>query len=182
MTPPEGIGFRMRVHVAERDPQRFPKDDDLLGENLFELLKDALSGGRVPRPAMLVLRDRQVDQFDLLPILRSGGWSAQRLLGGLVGRDNVDCAALVGALVVRPGRRQEGAHQAAVCFVEWPDNRWWTAWQPLDGKNRLVGPEPLVRRAVDGWPKPTGVGGWFSSARRDRVRLELKPVGESLVH
>jgi hypothetical protein len=183
MTSPEGtVGFRMRVRVAERDLHRFPKDDDLLGENLFELLKDALSGGRVPRPAMLVLRDRQVDQFDLLPILQSGGWTAQRLLGGLVGRENVDCAALVGALVVRPGRRQEAAHQAAVCFVEWPDNRWWTAWQPLDGKNRLVGPEPLVRRAIDGWPKPNGVGGWFATARRDRVRLELKPVDDAPIH
>src|SRR4030095_5540232 len=98
MTSPEGTaGFRMRVHVAERDLPRFPKDDDLLGENLFELLKDALSGGRVPRPAMLVLRDRQVDQFDLLPILQSGRWSAQRPLRGLGGRGTGDRAPLLGA-------------------------------------------------------------------------------------
>jgi hypothetical protein len=178
----EGIGFRMRVHVAERDLERFPKDDDALGESLFGLLSDALKGGRIPRPAMLVLRDHQVDQFDLLPILQTGGWSAQRLLAGLVGRDAVEGAALVGALMLRQGNRAQRPVQAAVCFVEWPDNRWWTAWQPLDAQNRLVGAEPVIRRAVDGWPKPGGVGGWFAAARRNRVRVELKQADGAQVH
>jgi hypothetical protein len=183
MTEPEGLGFKLRVQVAERDPVRFPKEDDALGESLFGLLGEALSQGRIPRPAMLVLRDRQVDQFDLLPILREGGWATQRLLAGLVGREEVEGAALVGVLMVRQGNRRDARPmQAAVCFVEWPDNRWWTAWQPLDARNRRVGEAPVVRRAVDGWPKPGGVGGWFATARRNRLRIELKPVDGSLVH
>lgn len=171
-------GFRMRVQVARRDLDRFPRDDDSLGENLFGLLDSALQAGRVPRPAMMVFREDQVDHFDILPALQTSRQHGHRLLSALVGQDQVEGAALVGVLVVRQNRPDAPPMRAAVCFAEWPDNRWWNAWQPLDQQNRPVGEAPVVRRAIDGFPKPGGLGGWFAAARRHRLKLRMQPVGQ----
>ena len=71
---------------------------------------------------------------------------------------------------------------AVVVYAEWPDNRWWTAWQFIDRERQVLGEEPEIRRAVDGWPRPGGMGGWFAYARRTGVRLRLQPKEPVVVH
>ena len=96
------------------------------------------------------------------------------MLAAFAGQEGLDCVALVGVLQVRmEGMQQPG--QALSTFIEWPDNRWWAAWQFIDPKRSLLGEGPVVRRAEDGWPRPGGVGGWFAMARRTGARLVVEP-------
>lgn len=168
---------RLRIRSSARDPAGFPAEDEALGQSLFTRLAASLLRG-LPRPTLLLLREDQVDQVDALDILRRSGDEGHTLLSALSGQEGVQCAALVGVLTVRTGP-QSGA-RAAVIFVEWPDNRWWTAWQPMDESRVLLGEGPIVRAAVDGWPKPGGVGGWFAKARRLDLHLRLTKVEDTV--
>ncbi len=168
---------RIRMAVAPRDDARFPPDDDeALGRALFDMLATALDRG-LPRPAFLIVRPDRVEQIDALPVLRLPQPRGAHMLSAAAGQEGVECVALVAPLTLRTGPRT-GA-RAAVVFVEWPDNRWWTAWQPLDDERTLLGDAPAVRSAEEGWPKPGGVGGWFSTARRLGLRLRLQSVAEA---
>lgn len=175
-SPPPLSSIRLQVRSGARDPLRFPQDDDALGESLFDLFSEALEQG-LPRPALLVFRPEQVEQIDALPIMRLPPPLGMRLMSAAAGQDGVDCVALVAALTVRTGPRT-GA-RAAVVYLEWPDNRWWSCWQPMDDRRELLGDEPAVRRAVEGWPKPGGLGGWFAMARRLGLRLQVRPVDQT---
>lgn len=168
-------GSLLRIRSSARDPERFPAVDEALGQSLFTMLAGALLRG-LPRPVLLLVREGQVDQVDALEILRRPRPDAHHLLSALCGQEGVECAALVGVLSLRTGQRT--ASRAAVVFIEWPDNRWWTAWQAMDEARVLIGEGPVVRAAVDGWPKPGGVGGWFSTARRLDLRIRLSKVDE----
>lgn len=173
--------FRIRVSVTARDPTRFPfEDDDALGGRLYDLVCRAVvdpnrGPPRLVRPAMLTLQDDQIDQYDLAPFTRSDAHHRHRLLAAIAGQEDVRAVAVVGVLPVRLGRMPHPMPAASV-FVEWPDNRWWLAWQFVDPREGLVGEHPVIRRAVDGWPKPGGIGGWFATARRLNLRLVLKPI------
>ncbi len=164
--------FQLRVQVGPRDPERFPRSsDDALGEQLFAMAAGVLARG-LPRPAMIVMRSEQVDRLDVVPLLKAEPVHRVRMLAAIAGQDGVECAALIGALRIRIGPMKQPA-QALVCFVEWPDNRWWTCWQLVGSDRTLVGSGPVVRKAVDGWPRPGGVGGWFSLARRAGLKLKM---------
>lgn len=172
--------FQLRIRRGPRSPERFPRDEDALGESLVQALSDALERG-LPRPAMLLLRPGEVEQVDLLAVLRAPRPQAERMLAALAGQEGVEAAALVGMLRVRgPAAPQGGL--AAVVYAEWPDNRWWTAWRFVGPRRELLGEEPMIRRAVDGWPRPGGIGGWFARARRTRVRLRLEGPSQPTVH
>ena len=162
--------LRLQVRYGTRDPARLPAEDEALGTSVFGMLAGALEHG-LPRPAYLVLREDQVDHVDALPILRLPPEQGQRMLSAIAGQPGVQCVALASPLTLRTGPRTGG--RALVVFLEWPDNRWWTAWQPLDEGNRLLGEEPATRAAADGWPKPGGGGGWFAMARRLGLRLTV---------
>jgi len=173
--------FRLQVRSAERDPERFPEGDDALGERLFGQVCGALERG-LPRPVMLALRHDQVDQYDIVPVLKAGPPHSPRMMAAIAGQDAVDSAALAGELRVRGPRMRQPA-LAVVVYVEWPDNRWWTAWQFIDRERNPLGEDPFVRKAVDGWPRPGGMGGWFARARRTGVRLRLQHHDDSpMVH
>jgi hypothetical protein len=179
--------FQLRVHEGPRDRDRFPSDGDALGRSLFGMLTDALEKG-LPRPALLCLDADRLRQVDIVPVLRSLDRDRERMLAALGGQPELECAALAGTLALRTGRGQP-PRRALVVYLEWPDNRWWTAWQALTEDRALVGDEPVIRRAEDGWPRPGGVGGWFARARREGLtaRLERKPepghqAGLDLVH
>ena len=167
--------------------ERFPKDDETLGNHLFDLLKQGLDKG-MPRPALLVLRPAEVSQFDLVPLLQTPVHHRQRMMAAIAGQEGVECAAVVAVLQLRQRGQPKDRPptKVAAVYVEWPNNRWWTAWQPLGPERKLVGDSAIVRHAVDGWPRPSGIGGWFALARRERLQLRLdRPghqAGMSLVH
>ena len=179
--------LHLRVHTGPRNRSVLPEDDDALGGALFERVRAATARG-APRPAMLVIEPDEVRQYDAVPLLRQAQSDRGRLLAAIGGQAGVECAAFAGSLTVRMGPRREPT-RALVVYLEWPDNRWWTAWQLLDGQGRPVGDAPRIRRAVDGAPRPGGMGGWFAQVRREglRVRMErVRPPGRQrgldLVH
>jgi hypothetical protein len=172
----------IRLRRAPRDPDRFPADDpDTLGRALWERLIEALGKGRA-RPALVVFQPDQVEQFDLSMLLKVGGAAAPRLVAALAARIDgerqtaVECAGVVGTLRLRRPGREPAA--AGVVFLEWPDGAWWTAHAPLAAEGGVQWPEPAVRSAVDGWPRPGGLGGWFARARRERLVIHLSPRTE----
>jgi hypothetical protein len=175
------------VHTGPRDLEHLPEDDDALGDAIFQKVRAASQKG-LPRPAVLVIDATQVRQYDAVPLLRRGPSDQGRLLAAVGGQPDAECAAFAGTLTVRAGPRAQPA-RALVVYLEWPDNRWWTAWQLLDGDGQPVGDEPRVRRAVDGAPRPRGMGGWFARTRREGLRLRMEPIpragrqaGLDLVH
>ena len=162
---------RVRIHSGKRDLARFPQEDEALVQRLAQYGRDALEKG-LPRPAILVLKSEQVMQYDLPALLAPERSLTSPILAAISGQDGVECMALVGTLRMRSGRRSEPM-QVITVFVEWPDNRWSMSWQGLDSKRNLVGDGPILRSAIDGWPRPTGLGGWFSRARREGLRLRV---------
>ena len=178
--------FRLRIQTGPRDPAKLPLDDDALGEAVLSRVRDALVQG-FPRPAMLLLRDLEVQQLDVAPLMAAPPEHRERMFAAAAGQDDVRCAVLAGALSLR--RRVNGqivGHRAVVVYVEFPDNRWWTAWQLVDDDRALLGDGPVLRRAIDGSPRPGGVGGWFARARREGLKLQVeRPPGQEgldLVH
>jgi len=172
--------FQLRVHVGTRDLDRFPEEDEALGEGLFAMLAGVLERG-LPRPSMMVFRPDQIDRFDVVPVLKSPPPHRQRMMAAIGGQAASSCTAMVGVFKVRFGSMKT-PQRAIICYLEWPDNRWWTCWQLVDEQRALVGEAPIVRRAVDGWPRPGGVGGWYAMARRTGLKLRLVPSDGAAVH
>ena len=178
--------FRLRIQTGPRDPAKLPLEADALGEAVMDRVRGALEKG-FPRPAMLLLRDHEVQQLDVVPLMQAAPEHRERMLAAAAGQDDVRCAVLAGALSLR--RRVKGqlvGHRAVVVYLEFPDNRWWTAWQLVGDDRGLLGDGPVLRRATDGSPRPGGVGGWFARARREGLKLQLeRPPGQQgldLVH
>ncbi len=161
--------MRLRAFVGERDLSRFPEDDDGLGRAVMQVVEDALKKGR-PRPGFFAFRGDQMDRFDLGPLMRAPRKRRDMFLAAIAGRRDIECVALLGVMRVGKGKRS-GPGRSAVVYVEWPDNRWWTAWLPVGTVSEEQ--ELVVRTAEEGWPRPGGVGGWFSLARRTGVRLHV---------
>jgi len=163
---------RLRGKSSRRDPVRFPFDDELLGASLFGQVRVALERG-MPGPASFVFFGAHVDRFTLTGLGKATAGERQRLLAAMAGQDSVECMAILGAFRFRGQGALNGQWVASV-FIEWPDNRWWTAWQPISPTRDLIGIEPQIRSAVDGSPRPTGVGGWFARSRREGLKLRVQ--------
>ena len=171
--------FSLRFRTGPRDPALLPREDEALGQQLFARGCAVLDRG-LPRPVMLVLREAQVDQVDIAQVLAAPLPHRERMLSAIAGQQAVTAAALVGTLSLeRKNRGRVVARSRALAvYLEWPDNRWWTCWQLVGDDRALVGDGPLVRRAVDGEPRPGGIGGWFARARREGLRLQVRrPAG-----
>ena len=166
-----GGGLHLRGSATPRNLEEYPREDDILGAKLFEMVAGALSRGR-PAPALFLFSESSVDRFPLRSLSQRPHRSRQRLLGALAGQDGVECMAMLGAFRFRGKGPLNGAWVVSV-FIEWPDNRWWTAWQPLGPRGSLIGDKPQVRTALDGSPRPGGMGGWFALARRTGVHLRV---------
>lgn len=165
---------RIRSRRGLRDPYRFPTDDDALGNAIFGEVLASLARGPMP-PAMVTLFEHEVVLFDLPTVLSLRSPQREHVIAGLAGQPDAICAAMIGRFNLRVGPNPTPTPHALV-FLEWPDNRWWTAWQPLDPQRQPVGDAPLIRRAVDGWPRPGGIGGWYAACRRMGIRLTLTPT------
>ena len=176
----------IRVGVVKRDEQNFPRVDEELMHALYAKVEGALGreDGLLPRPAVVGLGEDQVFFYDVLPLFQ-GGRDVHRFTGAVAGQDGVEAVATMG--VVRFGP-QGSQRLAAMVFIEWPDGRWCSALRPLDEQRKLRDEWPVVTRtAVEGYPRPNGVGGWFSRARREGLKLRGAPKaapqpGSGLVH
>jgi hypothetical protein len=165
--------LRLRVRTSVRDPKMLPSDgDDALGEAMFGHLLTSATRKGPPRPALVALTGDQVEQFDVAAVHQYPEPARTRLMAAIAGRPDLECGAIAGTMQLTRGRIRR--QRALMVFIEWPDNRWWTAWQLLDADGKPVEGEPVVRRAVDGWPRPRGIGGWFARCRREQLHLQMK--------
>lgn len=178
--------WTLRVRTGPRDPKLLPLGDDALGEAMLTRLLDVARETGPPRPALVAVHPERVEQFDLATIHKAPEPHRTRLTASILGREELDCGVVAGTLMVqRPGGAKG---RGLVVFIEWPDNRWWTAWHALGPDRQPVDGEATIRRAVDGWPRPRGVGGWFARVRREGLRLRVnRPLpqvqpGLALVH
>ena len=169
---------RIQGHSGPRDLDRFPIDETGLGRGLFSSVVKALERGR-PAPAAFVFFEDKIDRFALRVIADRPAFVQQRILAAMAGQASVECFAVLGAFRFR-GRGPMDGQWVASAFVEWPDNRWWTAWQPFGPNRTLIGDGPQIRSAVDGSPRPGGVGGWFALARRHNLKLRLHRSASSV--
>lgn len=181
--------LRLRVRTSARDPKLLPSEgDDALGEAMFDHLVSTATRKGPPRPAVIALTHDQIEQFDAVAVQKHDEPARSRLMATIAGRPDLECGAIAGTMQLTRGRATR--QRVLMVFIEWPDNRWWTAWQLLDEDGKPVEGEPVVRRAVDGWPRPRGIGGWFARCRREHLHLQMKrqvasdspQAGLSLVH
>ena len=165
-------GLRLRGSSSSRDEETFPVDDESLGESLFSQVTAALKRG-TPSPATFVFFEGRVDRFSLGSLASLTPRARSRVIAAMAGQGGLECIAMLGAFRFR-GRGALNGQWVASVFIEWPDNRWWTAWQPIGPSRELVGLDPQIRMALDGSPRPNGVGGWFARARREGLRLRVQ--------
>jgi len=171
--------LKLKGSVGPRDPAAYPGGDFELGSALFAQVSAALQRGR-PAPSVFLIMEDTVERFSMRPLAGRSRPSRQRILAGLAGIEGVECVVMLGAFKFSGKGPLNGAWVASV-FIEWPDNRWWTAWQPLGPQGALVGDAPQVRCAEDGSPRPGGMGGWFALSRRTGVKLRVQR-GTTQVH
>ena len=164
--------LRLKGSVIPRDLERYPRDDEDLGLALFSLVTSALTRGR-PAPVIFLLSPETVDRFQYKSMIKIREPARRRLLGSIAGAEGAECMAILGAFRFRGKGPLDGQWVVSV-FIEWPDNRWWTAWQPLGPTGQLIGDGPQIRAAIDGSPRPGGVGGWFAHSRRHNLRLKIQ--------
>lgn len=169
MTDPN-FSVRVRIGVAPRLPA-FPREDEALGRALIEKLSLQLGRGPVP-PVALLLREDAVQIVHIAPLLRRGG-DTHRLVAALAGQPGVEAMAVAG--MMNRGRRGGPTSRLAGVFIEWADGRWWGSWRPVDAQGRPI-PTDMddVQRAVDGLPRPAGLGAWFSRARFEGLRADIR--------
>lgn len=173
---PQPWPTRTRTTFGPRDLRRFPVEPTELGPKLFAIVEEAAQRG-LPRPVILGFSAETVEQHELLPIARAGG-DVHRFVAAVAGQEGVQAVALAGAVMVRFARDPAQTRAAVMVFVEWPDGRWWSALRILQDR-RLVDEHPaIVRSAWAGHPRPGGLGGWWSRARVEGLRLQLAPVND----
>jgi len=169
--PPYLPEIKLRVGWEPRVP-RFPRGDDALGHVLHELLIGRWANG-APRPTAFLMRADLVEIVDLPPLLQNGPL-VHRLFSALAGQEGVEAMAVVGVM----HWRRPPVARFSVTFVEWSDGRWWLARRRVDDDD----PVDEVQRAVDGSPRPGGLGGWFSRARFEGIRARIETHGANAVN
>lgn len=169
---PVPLPVRVRIRTGVRDTERLPLDDSALGPALLEIVEHATEQGRgLPAPAALVLFPDQVQQADLRPLATSKG-DVHRFVASMTAQDDVLAVGIAGTLKLKWRRDLEPMPTLAV-FLEWPDGRWWSAMRPVPKRTLDPSMRARIRMAEEGWPKPRGLGGWWSRARFERLQIKL---------
>jgi hypothetical protein len=178
---------RLQLRIATTSRVAYPRDDDALGQALVERVSARLVRGPIA-PTLLVFREDEVlavDVREALSVLRHPAL-VHRFIATFAGMPGVEAVAAVGQM--RRGSRAapgepEQVQRLGGAFLEWSDGRWWGGWRPLDDHGR---PMPTdsddVQRAVDGLPRPSGLGGWFARARFEGLAAVLKRADDELVN
>jgi hypothetical protein len=172
---------RLQLRIATLPRAALPEADDALGNALLDELFARLVRGPAAPSLMVFEADRvlAVDVREALRLLRHQAL-VHRFVASFAGIPGVQAVAAVGPMRrgVRPAQGGAPADPGVPLggvFLEWPDGRWWGGWRPLDTNGR---PMPTdsddVQRAVDGASRPAGLGGWFSRARFEGLRAELR--------
>lgn len=162
--------IQLKIGVQPRD-HRFPPDDDQLAQSLTTMVYNAVIKG-VPPPTLLVLKTDSVDFIDLRPLLDINH-PIDHFIASASGQDGVEAVALLAVMNMKDGDRPVG--RAGGVFIEWKDNRWFQSYYLLGESNRpLEDYPPVIRKAVDGMPKPSGLGSWFSRGRFHNLKLRLE--------
>jgi hypothetical protein len=174
--------YQVKVGIGKRDSELFPDGDEELCVAIFRRLEEHLAKG-LPRPTALALGEDQVFQYDLLTLIKSGV-DLPRFLASIAGQAGVVAVATMGIIRLGPPKSKR---LAAMTYLEWPDSRWWSAIRPLEGNSLNEEWPAIYRSAVEGYPRPSGVGGWYSRSRREGLRLRLKShldddMGARVVH
>lgn len=176
--------MKLTLHTLVRHDEQPLVDDDETGEALVRLVEDALDRGRPapttgvlvrPRELVLVSLDVLRPNPDGHPRAGDGRGlrpdAVHRLLGGLSRAEGGTswsppaAVALIGRVGVRVDPTAPPA-PAALVFVEWPDGRWWMWRALLDPTTGRRLPDAVLRhRAIDGLPRPRGLGGWWTFGR-----------------
>ena len=175
--------IRTRMSFAERDPERFPREDDALGRAMLAVLEEHATNGRMVRPTGFGISADAVEYYDLLPVIR-GQHDVHRFVSAIAGQPGMEVVALAGVLGVRIGRAPKPA-PGLVVMLEWTDGRWWNATRLLDDRKLRDDWPARVRVAEDGWPRPNGLGGWWSRSRVQNLRLRVSSPnqqGRGMVH
>lgn len=177
--------IRTRVAYGPRTPERFPSGDDALGEALYRIVEDVLRDqAKLPRPCILAIREELIERYDLPGVVQSGG-SVHAFTSAVAGQHGVEAVAIVGVLGVRFGGTKERV-PGLCAFLEWPDGRWWSALRVVRDRKLHEEMPVSVRTADEGYPRPGGLGGWFSRARFQGLTLSVSrsggQAGAGLVH
>ena len=175
MTNPWPPDLKFSYSIFERDPQRFPLEDEQLGRALFQDLHRKSFLGNL-EPHLWIMRKTFVECLGLMPTSKYSPQRKRLLIAGIAGGDNIDAIALSCSFLNSEKKR------AGMCFVEWADNRWWHGWQSFSEEGSLLSGFPIVKRALDKHPKPMFLGGWFSIARRTGLRMNLSEHVEEKYH
>jgi hypothetical protein len=183
--PPKSVTVRTRVAYGPRDPERFPSEMDALGRSLYQLIEGVVrEQGKLPRPCILGIRDELVERYDLPGIVQSGG-DVHAFTAAVAGQAGVEVVAIVGVLGVARGRDRERLPGLCV-FVEWPDGRWWNALRIVRDARLHEEMPVMIRTADEGYPRPGGLGGWWSRSRFQGLSLRISrsggQAGAGLVH
>ena len=175
MTNPWPADLRFEVDFNARDGEEYPPDDESLGRSLFQNIHRQSFLGPL-KPQLLVFFPEIVEHIALQPTANLSFRQKQAVIAGLVGRQQVELVALI------CGFAHKGEAKGVLCFLEWPDNRWWHGWQVMEEPGKLLSHLPIVSRAIDGKPKPGWLGGWFSRSRRHNLCFPLSSRIQQTYH
>jgi hypothetical protein len=173
----------MDLQIRVQSVAREGLDDEALGEQLVRLVRGAQGRGSAAAAAVVVGAER-IDIVPLAPIVQARmrpAWFVAGLSRSPFGEVAPDAVGLIGTFRYRRGPDDPGA-PIALSFLEWTDCRWWE-WRALIDGTALRDDTETVRRAVDGVPRPDGLGGWWSLGRRRGVAFRWRRSGAPvLVH
>lgn len=158
---------RTRTRVGARDFLALPPQRYALGPAVYARVEAAAAQG-LPRPSALALSPLHIEQHELLPLVR-GGADVRRFIAAVAGQEQIEVVGVVGGVFARS--RDHAPRPTLVTFLEWPDGYWWMAARPMD-QRRLDPARPAeIRHAGERWPRPGGLGGWWSLTRVEGLVL-----------
>ena len=156
------VSFPAQVQHLSWDKERFPVEEDKLGRAIFSLVAEKSFLGPLPLEAWIF-------SGDSLQIVRfAQGKIAYQHMAALAALPNVQYLALVGGL------KKQNQKSIAQVFLEAPNGQWWFGSQGLNQEGQVWLMDPSIERAIDWMPKPFGLGGWFSTARRLGIKVEFR--------
>lgn len=173
--------LNLRVHALARPEGR---DDEGLCHDLVEVLRGAVKKRAAP-PVAVVLRDGRTDLFQFEAV-REAAIPIPNFIAALSCStcDDGSRVSAVGMMGVVTARRREEPNAPgvpmAICFIEWPDNRWWFFKALVDPENAQIREDTaVILRAVEGDPMPGRLGRWWALGRRAGMHLHLNRTAPS---